>query len=126
MNIKQRIDRKGAVQEAGAAFIFASGWHDACQWLPHFTVDGSEPGATSTLYTQPLSLFQSTRIRALLLRDGQPFLMTEENFSKGEKPRAIDPRWQKESDLSRAPSMHTWSAYGRMEARRMRQDRMAL
>jgi hypothetical protein len=21
-------------KEAGAAFIFASGWHPACQWLP--------------------------------------------------------------------------------------------
>jgi len=60
-----------------------------------YTVDSSEPTSSSTLYTQPLTLTRATRVRALLLRDGQAFLTTVEDFQKGEKPRVTDPRWEK-------------------------------
>ena len=59
-----------------------------------FTIDGSRPDGGSRRYEQPFQVTESTTVRALLLRDGLPFLNSEARFLKGEKPVVTDPRWQ--------------------------------
>ncbi len=74
----------------------------AIEMVVHYTTDGSAPTAASKPYTGPFTLDASTTVRAVLLRDGKPFLTTQAGFVKGEKPRVSDPRWEEGYDSTSA------------------------
>lgn len=58
----------------------------------HYTTDGSEPSPVSPQYEAPMVLTRSTTVRALVARDGQPFMRFECPFTKGQREPVLDPR----------------------------------
>ncbi len=60
----------------------------------HYTIDDSEPTVDSPLYNGPFVLTEKTTVKALILRDGQPFLCLKSDFIKGAEPRVTDVRFQ--------------------------------
>ena len=59
----------------------------------HYTLDGSDPAAQGRPYTQPLTLKETTDLRAVVLRDGKPLIALRDTFRRGTEPRVIDPRF---------------------------------
>ena len=58
----------------------------------HYTTDGSQPSEASPYYEAPFILKESAFIRAMILRDGQPYMRLERAFRQGEREPVIDPR----------------------------------
>ena len=53
----------------------------------HYTVDRSEPTATSPTYEMPLQIEVTTTVRALVLIDGRRAVRSAAEFRRGKKPR---------------------------------------
>ena len=49
-----------------------------------YTTDGSQPTAQSTLYTGPLTLTETTTVKAIAIKDGQSSSVTSRTYSKVE------------------------------------------
>jgi beta-galactosidase len=49
----------------------------------HYTLDNSDPTATSPIYQAPFSIDKTTTIKVLALRDGKSFLTTASTFEQG-------------------------------------------
>jgi len=58
----------------------------------HYSTDGAEPSAQSPRFEAPIVLTQSATVRALLLRDGAPFMRFERSFTQGAREPVTDPR----------------------------------
>ena len=48
-----------------------------------YTTDGSQPTAQSTLYSGPLTLTETTTVKAIAIKDGQSSAVTTRNYTKG-------------------------------------------
>jgi beta-galactosidase len=55
-----------------------------------YTLDGSEPGGDSALYTGPFVINETCRVRAAIFENGGTLLETEGEFRKGEREKVID------------------------------------
>lgn len=64
-----------------------------------YTTDGSEPNASSTLYSHPFAIRQSTVVRALILRDHKPFMTACTHFWRVDPTMVSDPRWATDSQV---------------------------
>jgi beta-galactosidase len=64
----------------------------------HYTVDGSEPTATSPTYNMPIPIETTTTVRALVFIGGHEAVRSTAEFRKGKKPRISDPRWKEVAD----------------------------
>ena len=49
----------------------------------HYTVDGSTPTAESTLYESPITLSETTTIKAIAIKDGISSSVTSRTYTKG-------------------------------------------
>ena len=49
-----------------------------------YTTDGSQPTAQSTLYSRPLTLTETTTVKAIAIKDGQSSSVTSRTYSKVE------------------------------------------
>lgn len=49
-----------------------------------YTTDGSQPTAQSTLYSGPLTLTETTTVKAIAIKDGQSSAVTSRTYSKVE------------------------------------------
>ena len=49
----------------------------------HYTVDGSTPTAESTLYTEPITLSETTVVKAIAIKDGVSSSVTSRTYTKG-------------------------------------------
>ena len=49
----------------------------------HYTVDGSTPTAESTLYTEPITLSETTVVKAIAIKDGVSSSVTARTYTKG-------------------------------------------
>ncbi len=56
-----------------------------------YTVDGSDPSAQSTLYSEPISLTDTTTVKAIAIKDGQSSQVASRQFTKGTAPEGGDP-----------------------------------
>ena len=50
----------------------------------HYTTDGSTPTASSTLYTEPLTVSSSVTLKAIAIKDGQSSEVTTKQFVKSD------------------------------------------
>ncbi len=66
-----------------------------------YTIDGSDP-ENGKLYTEPFQISQTTRVRAVVLRDAEPLLTLTEEFVKGTREPVSDRRWAPDADKSPA------------------------
>jgi len=48
-----------------------------------YTTDGSQPTAQSTLYSGPLTLTETTTVKAIAIKDGQSSAVTSRTYTKG-------------------------------------------
>jgi hypothetical protein len=48
-----------------------------------YTTDGSQPTAQSTLYSGPLTLTETTTVKAIAIKDGQSSSVTSRTYTKG-------------------------------------------
>ncbi|MBC2593515.1 DUF4982 domain-containing protein [Ruficoccus amylovorans] len=64
-----------------------------------YTTDGSDP-LSGNLYKEPFTLRDSTTVRAVVVRDGTPLMVLEQEFVKGKKPRVSDIRWSPDYEES--------------------------
>ena len=48
-----------------------------------YTTDGSQPTAQSTLYTAPITLTETTTVKAIAIKDGQSSAVTSRTYTKG-------------------------------------------
>lgn len=55
----------------------------------HYTLDGSIPSPSSPLYTAPLSLKQTTTVRAAIFSNSKLLLQTSGVFTKGTRPASV-------------------------------------
>ena len=49
----------------------------------HYTTDGTQPTAQSTLYTAPITLSETTVVKAIAIKDGQSSAVTSRTYTKG-------------------------------------------
>lgn len=49
----------------------------------HYTVDGSTPTAESPVYSEPLTLTETTTLKAIAIKDGQSSEVTSRTYTKG-------------------------------------------
>ena len=49
----------------------------------HYTVDGSTPTAESPVYSEPLTLTETTTVKAIAIKDGQSSEVTSRTYTKG-------------------------------------------
>ena len=49
----------------------------------HYTVDGSTPTAESPVYSEPLTLTETTTVKAIAIKDGQSSAVTSRTYTKG-------------------------------------------
>jgi predicted histone-like DNA-binding protein len=49
----------------------------------HYTTDGSTPTAESPVYSEPLTLTETTIVKAIAIKDGQSSAVTTRNYTKG-------------------------------------------
>ena len=49
----------------------------------HYTTDGSQPTAQSTLYTAPITLSETTVVKAIAIKDGKSSSVTSRTYTKG-------------------------------------------
>ena len=49
----------------------------------HYTLDGSTPTAESTLYTEPITLSETTVVKAIAIKDGVSSSVTSRTYTKG-------------------------------------------
>ncbi len=49
----------------------------------HYTTDGSVPNASSQLYSTPITLTESTTLKAIAIKDGESSAVTTRTFTKG-------------------------------------------
>ena len=49
----------------------------------HYTLDGSVPTAESTLYTEPITLSETTVVKAIAIKDGVSSSVTSRTYTKG-------------------------------------------
>ena len=49
----------------------------------HYTTDGSQPTAQSTLYTEPITLSETTVVKAIAIKDGKSSSVTSRTYTKG-------------------------------------------
>ena len=49
----------------------------------HYTTDGSQPTAQSTLYTAPITLSETTTVKAIAIKDGKSSSVTSRTYTKG-------------------------------------------
>ena len=49
----------------------------------HYTTDGSTPTAESPVYSEPLTLTETTTVKAIAIKDGQSSAVTTRNYTKG-------------------------------------------
>ena len=49
----------------------------------HYTTDGTQPTAQSTLYTAPITLSETTTVKAIAIKDGKSSSVTSRIYSKG-------------------------------------------
>ena len=49
----------------------------------HYTTDGSQPTAQSTLYTAPITLSETTVVKAIAIKDGKNSSVTSRTYTKG-------------------------------------------
>jgi hypothetical protein len=64
--------------ETEQVVTLTSPWQDGAQI--RYTLDGSEPTPQSTLYTEPLKLKQTTRLKASGFRDQQPVSLASDSY----------------------------------------------
>ena len=57
----------------------------------HYTVDGSTPTAESPVYSEPLTLTETTTVKAIAIKDGQSSAVTSRTYTKGAAPEGGDP-----------------------------------
>lgn len=62
-----------------------------------YTLDGTPPAADARRYTRPFTLSGGADVRALILRDGKPFMTLRDTFAKGAEPPFSDPRFQRKA-----------------------------
>ena len=48
-----------------------------------YTTDGTQPTAQSTLYTEPITLSETTVVKAIAIKDGQSSAVTSRTYTKG-------------------------------------------
>lgn len=63
----------------------------------HYTLDGSTPTKASALYSGPFTITDTTVVRALILRDGSPYMTASARFQKIDHELISDPRWATDS-----------------------------
>jgi beta-galactosidase len=63
----------------------------------HYTLDGTEPKAQSPLYQGPFTLQETTTVKALVLRNGQPVMHLSASFQRIDPTLVTDPRWATDS-----------------------------
>ena len=49
----------------------------------HYTTDGTQPTAQSTLYTAPITLSETTVVKAIAIKDGKSSAVTSRTYTKG-------------------------------------------
>ena len=49
----------------------------------HYTTDGSTPTAASTVYSSPLTLTETTTVKAIAIKDGVSSTVTSRTYTKG-------------------------------------------
>ena len=49
----------------------------------HYTTDGTQPTAQSTLYTEPITLTETTTVKAIAIKDGKSSSVTSRIYTKG-------------------------------------------
>jgi predicted histone-like DNA-binding protein len=49
----------------------------------HYTTDGSTPTAESPVYSEPLTLTETTTVKAIAIKDGQSSAVTSRTYTKG-------------------------------------------
>ena len=49
----------------------------------HYTIDGSTPTAESPVYSEPLTLTETTTVKAIAIKDGQSSEVTSRTYTKG-------------------------------------------
>ena len=49
----------------------------------HYTIDGSTPTAESPVYSEPLTLTETTTVKAIAIKDGQSSAVTSRTYTKG-------------------------------------------
>ena len=49
----------------------------------HYTVDGSTPTAESPVYSEPLTLTETTVVKAIAIKDGVSSSVTSRTYTKG-------------------------------------------
>jgi hypothetical protein len=49
----------------------------------HYTVDGSTPTAESPVYSEPLTLTETTIVKAIAIKDGESSAVTSRTYTKG-------------------------------------------
>jgi beta-galactosidase len=80
----QRIALRGALKPA--------------EFTIHYTLDGSDPTASSPRYDKPIFIAQAREVRMLLVRDGQPYLTSRAAFVRGapatSQPVATQPSFE--------------------------------
>lgn len=52
----------------------------------YYTLDGSTPTAESTLYSAPITLTETTTVKAIAIKDGVSSSVTERTYTKGSTP----------------------------------------
>jgi beta-galactosidase len=62
-----------------------------------YTTDGSEPTEQSPLYSAPFLIHHELTVKALILRDGQPYMSLSSWFHQTDPPFVTDPRWATDS-----------------------------
>ena len=70
----------GATQFEESTQVSMSG--PACSEI-HYTTDGSQPTAQSTLYTAPITLSETTVVKAIAIKDGKSSSVTSRTYTKG-------------------------------------------
>jgi len=64
-----------------------------------YTMDGTKPQETSKLYSGPFQILRDTEVRALILRNGRPFMDTRAHFREVDPSITTDPRWATSSQV---------------------------
>jgi len=49
----------------------------------HYTIDGSTPTAESPVYSEPLTLTETTTVKAIAIKDGESSAVTSRTYTKG-------------------------------------------
>jgi len=64
----------------------------------HYTTDGSEPTLQSPVYEAPLTISETTTVRALIASAGYEIMRTEAELVRGPIEPVSDPRWAEGAD----------------------------